>query len=86
MVRKQTFRMPSDYELKDGNYMEGGTMPLSKALHILADVHTQDSNVTGFVILHGAKIDQFSQWSQDDYFRAWEAVRVAAHFPVEPRK
>ena len=61
------------------------TMPLSKALYILADVHTRDDDVTGFVILAGAT-PHYSQWSTGDYMRAWEALRAHIHLQTEPQK
>jgi len=52
-------------------------MPLSRALHILATVHTRDDDVTGFVVEMGAAPRPYlSPVSQHDYIRAWEAVRA----------
>jgi len=60
-------------------------MPLGRALHILADIHTKDDDVTGFVVsmvgwshLYGV--------SQPDYVRAWESVRAHIHLQTEPKK
>ena len=61
------------------------TMPLSKALYILASTHTRDDDQIGFVVLAGAgQYGYFSGWSPSDYFRAWEAVRAACHMQVKP--
>ena len=61
-------------------------MPLSKALHILADIHTRDDDVTGFTVQHGAGWHPYlSRWSQDDYIRAWAAVRAHIHLQTEPK-
>ena len=61
-------------------------MPLSKALHILATIHTRDDDVTGFVVEMGASPHwSMSPVSQHDYIRAWEAVRAHIHLQTEPQ-
>lgn len=61
-------------------------MPLGKALHILASVHTKDDEDCGFVIMHRASPnDYYSQYSPADYFRAWASVRAHIHMQHEPK-
>ncbi len=62
-------------------------MPLTKALTILATVHTRDDEQTGFHVIVGAHPDPHaSPYSQGDYIRAWEAVRAHVHLQIEPKK
>ena len=61
------------------------TMPLSKALYILASTHTHDDGQTGFVVIAGVgPYSPFCQWPPSEYMRAWEAVRAACHMQVKP--
>jgi hypothetical protein len=56
-------------------------MPLSRALHILASVHTRDDDQVGFVVELGIAPywDIGHPVSKDEYIRAWEAVRANLH-------
>ena len=61
-------------------------MPLSKALHVLATVHTRDDDEAGFIVLAGASpLAYLTPYSQGDYMRAWESVRAHIHFQIEPK-
>ena len=52
-------------------------MPLSRALHILAEVHTQDNDRVGFAVIMGARPEYGSPFGGDDYTKAWASVRHA---------
>lgn len=52
-------------------------MPLVHALHILANVHTQDDSLIGFAVSFSARPEEWSGCSGADYVAAWEAVRYA---------
>lgn len=56
-------------------------MELDTALRILADMHTDEDRVSGFVV-HAMVRRIF--WSQAEYVEAWETVRKHLHMPVEP--
>ena len=64
------------------------TMPIEKALRVLAAFHTRDDDVTGFVVemhpMHPAV--NMTPFSQQDYIRAWEAVRAYVHMQTEPKR
>lgn len=53
-------------------------MPLSKALYILAEFHTKDDDLMGFVIeMHPSDpYMNLTPFTRDDYYRAWESVRA----------
>ncbi len=61
-------------------------MPLSKALHILASVHTRDDDQMGFSIEMSVPRWSTSSVSPRDYIRAWESVRAHIHFQIDPKK
>ena len=62
-------------------------MPLSKALHILATIHTRDDDQTGFVVEWGARPDPYLMHvSQHDYIEAWRSVRAHIHLQTEPKR
>lgn len=61
-------------------------MPLSKALHILATVHTGDDDMVGFVVHVGAQPGFASPVSQHEYIEAWRSVRAHLHMQTEPKK
>jgi hypothetical protein len=64
------------------------TMPIAKALHVLAAFHTRDDDVTGFVVeMHPIHPDcNMTLFSRQDYLRAWEAVRAYVHMQTEPKR
>lgn len=67
--------------------MSKPVMPLSKAVYVLADIHTRDDNVTGFVVLGGATPSMTGyKWTDSDYLRAWESLRAHSHMQIEPKK
>ena len=60
-------------------------MPLSKALRILATVHTGDDDQVGFVVHARASPHwSMSAVSQHDYIEAWRSVRAHIHLQTEP--
>lgn len=60
-------------------------MELEEALHIIANIHTRDDEVTGFVVLAGAQWRPFeTQWSQEQYVKAWEVVRRHTFMQTKP--
>lgn len=64
-------------------------MPLSQAMHILCDVHTNDDPVAGFVIHVGA--DPYYRPSMHmresgDYVEAWRTLRAAVGLPTKPEQ
>lgn len=62
-------------------------MPLSKALHILATIHTGDDDQVGFVVHVGASPRwSLSTVSQHEYIDAWRSVRAHIHLQTEPKK
>jgi hypothetical protein len=62
-------------------------MPLSKALYILATIHTRDDDQIGFVVeMRASPRWSVSPISEHDYVRAWEAVRAHVHLQIEPKK
>lgn len=62
-------------------------MPLYKALLILASTHTRDDHEMGFVVVYGASAyNNTTQFTQDDYIRAWESVRANLHMQIEPQE
>lgn len=56
-------------------------MPLYQALRLLAEVHTRPDDLTGFVVLMGARPEYWH--SGGVYIRAWEAVH---EFLSDPSK
>ncbi len=59
-------------------------MDLNQALHVLAEIHTRDDHVTGFVVEKFPKSFDASRWTQGDYIEAWKAVREHLHMLTEP--
>jgi hypothetical protein len=60
-------------------------MNIDKALLILAQVHTRDDRLAGFVVEMGASPYASAPWiSQADYIDAWKTVREHLHLPTEP--
>jgi hypothetical protein len=59
-------------------------MSLDKALFILADTHTRDDDLAGFVVMAGARPE--FRFSQSDYIQAWGTVRRHLHMPVDPKQ
>ena len=58
---------------------------ISKALHILATVHTKDDAELGFAVQIGARgPEPWDPFSQAEYVEAWKAVRERAHMQTEP--
>ena len=61
-------------------------MPLSKALHILATVHTRDDDEIGFsIMIGGCSHSPWSPVSPREYIEAWRSVRAHIHFQTEPK-
>jgi hypothetical protein len=58
-------------------------MELDLALVILADGHTRDDELAGFVV-HQSR-DTWSRWSDAEYIGAWKTVREYLHLPVQTR-
>jgi hypothetical protein len=61
-------------------------MTLNEALHILADHHTCDDDVTGYTVETTPKSWHASHWSQADYINAWRVVREHLHLQTEPKR
>lgn len=62
-------------------------MPLSRALHVLAETHTRDDSIVGFVVEPYASIgSSASRHSQYDYIEAWRAVRAHLHMQIDPKR
>ena len=59
-------------------------MPLQKALFVLADIHTREDDLIGFVVMPGCSLGT-TRWSSADYIEAWESVRYNVGLPVEAR-
>jgi hypothetical protein len=60
-------------------------MTLDKALHILAEVHTRDDDLTGFVVEWAPSPSFMWQFSKAEYFEAWRTVRAHIHYQTEPK-
>jgi hypothetical protein len=59
---------------------------LFDALRILAETHTREDHLMGFVVEVGAGPGPYSRWSQGAYIKAWKIVREQCHMPTEPEK
>lgn len=59
-------------------------MSLDRALCILARVHTDDDDLTGYVVNIGARPDIGNLVCDDDYIKAWGALRKHLRLPSEP--
>jgi hypothetical protein len=60
-------------------------MTLSRAIYILASVHTRDDDVTGYVILAGAHWNSYeTPFSQLEYNEAWQVLREQSNMQTEP--
>ena len=60
-------------------------MTLSRAINILASVHTRDDDVTGYVILAGAYWRPHeTPFSQAEYNEAWKVLREQSNMQTEP--
>ncbi len=57
-------------------------MPLCKALHLLARLHTNDDDQTGFTVQTSA--GPFVGFEASYYAEAWRSVRHAAGLQTEP--
>ena len=57
---------------------------LNEALRVLADFHTRDDAVTGFVVETHPRSFDASFWTQADYIQAWKLVRERLHMQTEP--
>jgi hypothetical protein len=63
----------------------GMKMTLSRAIYILASVHTRDDDVTGFVIMAGVGWrDYETPFSQQEYNEAWKVLREQSNLQTEP--
>jgi len=60
------------------------TVDLDQALRILAEVHTDQDDVTGFVVHMGATPEMRAPWHHKHYAEAWKAVRAHLGLPVDP--
>lgn len=58
-------------------------MSLERALHILAEVHTDSDDITGYRV-HTMPSPGLWAVSQEDYVRAWGALRRHIHLQVDP--
>lgn len=56
---------------------------LFEALRYLAEMHTGDDDVTGFVVHH---VPRLLEGDQSDYVRAWRIVREQLRLQTEPVK
>jgi len=64
--------------------MGSRVVTINEALRVLADFHTRDDHVMGFVVeTHPCSFD-VSFWSQADYIQAWKIVRERVHMQTEP--
>lgn len=62
-------------------------MTLSRAINILATIHTREDSVTGFVILAGATWREYeSPFSHQEYNEAWKVLREQSNMTVEPEQ
>lgn len=57
-------------------------MSLEKACYVLAQAHTRDDDVAGYVV-EMVSSGFFSGFSQADYVEAWGVIRGAAHLKTE---
>lgn len=65
--------------------MPSRIVTINEALRVLADLHTRDDHVTGFVVeMHPSFTMSF--WTQEDYVTAWKIVRERLHMQTEPNK
>lgn len=61
-------------------------MTLFEALHVLAETHTRDDDVTGFVIMVGASpASPMSPHPVERYNEAWNIVREQLHMKTFPK-
>lgn len=64
----------------------GPAMTLFSALSVLAETHTRDDDVTGFVIVDGASpASPMSPHPVERYNEAWNVVREQLHMQTFPR-
>lgn len=62
-------------------------MTLFEAIRILADTHTRDDDVTGFVIMVGASPHSMvNPHPIERYNEAWRVLREQTHMQTEPQK
>jgi hypothetical protein len=60
-------------------------MTLSKAIYILASIHTRDDDQIGYVILAGASWRPLeTPFSQAEYTEAWKVLREQSNMQTEP--
>ena len=60
-------------------------MTLDQALHVLAEIHTRDDDLTGFVLMVGAEADgSNTKWTKSDHLEAWRRVREVLHMQIKP--
>jgi hypothetical protein len=62
-------------------------MTLFQAIRILAETHTRDDGVTGFVVMAGVgPHDYGNPHPVDRYMEAWQVVREQAYMQVAPQE
>lgn len=59
-------------------------MTLFKALHILAESHTRDDDLTGYVVGYG--FDRHGRFTQGEYIEAWGVVREQMNMQHEAKE
>jgi hypothetical protein len=60
-------------------------MTLSRAINILASVHTRDDDQMGYVILAGASWHPHeTPFSMEEYNEAWRVLREQSNMQTEP--
>lgn len=64
---------------------ETTAMTLEKALHILANAHTRDDDLTGFVVEYVPSLEYRVEFTRSDYIEAWKTVRAHIHLQTEPK-